>query len=356
MSPHHQPDADEPTVTRERSTYLTDSEAATFCTVFGDGLDSGMGYARIIDMLERQGYDGKVTDALRTAILEEGNRLADALQKNGLLDATGRKLLRVAEEQGTMPGTFKELGAYYSQRQKRRKTFISSLVEPCILVALGLILARNLMGGDLVAIAQSTDVFENLKPIFIQSGIEIAIFGSVAAFLGFAYLNLPVDMRLRTAAHRLWLTFPLPMLNTSGREYSLATFFNYLHKSITSGLTVHQALSLAAEASNDPNIERRIGDARRGLEEGKMLAASLRQSKAVPSDAIDYIDVGEESGRLDERLAELGERYEEKADKSFEQTLKGSVYILRMVVVVLVIAGLMVSVGDMFSEMMGSGV
>lgn len=335
---------------RERSTYLTDAEAATFCTVFGDGLESGMSYARIIDMLERQGYDAKVTDSMRTAILEEGNGLGAAFTRFGLLDESARKLITIAEQQGRLPSTFKELGRFYGKRQKRRKKLVSSFVEPCILIALGMILARNILGGDLTAIAESTNVLENLKPILVQSALEIAIFGTVALFLGFLYLNLPVDMKLRSTAHRLWLTFPLPMINSAGRLQSLSIFCHYTEKSITSGLTVHKALRLAAEASNNPNIERRITVAQQAIESGKMLAASLRESKALPDEAIDYIDVGEESGRLEERLRDLSERYEEQANESFQRTMKGAVYATRLIVVVMVIATAMMSVGGLMSE------
>ena len=341
---------DQQEVVRERSTYLTDAEAATFCTMFGDGLESGMSYARIIDMLERQDYDAKLTGSMRTAILEEGNGLGAAFTRFGLLDPTARKLITIAEQQGRLPSTFKELGTYYNKRQKRRKALVSSFVEPCLLIALGMILARNILGGDLTAIAQSTDVIANLKPIFIQSGIEIGIFGTLAFFIGFAYLNLPVDMKLRSLAHRLWLTFPLPMVNSAGRLQSLATFCHYTQKSITSGLTVHRALSLAAEASNNPNIERRIPVAQEAIESGKMLAASLRESKALPDEAIDYIDVGEEAGRLEERLQDLSRRYEEEANESFERTMKAAVYITRLLVVIMVIVTAMMSVGGLLSD------
>ncbi len=352
MGPQHYPSDEEP-VTRQQSTYLTDSEAASFCAVFGDGLDSGMSYARIIDMLERQGYNRKVTDGLRTAILEDGNRLGDALLRNGLLDATARKLIIVAEKQGTLPTTFKELGHLYSQRHSRRKRFVSSLVEPCLLIAIGLILARNVVGGDLEAIAQSTDVGESLKPLFIQSGIEIGIFASIAVFLGLGFLHLPVEMKLRNLAARLWLTFPIPMINKAARLHSLSSFFHYTQQSISSGLTVHQALELAAEASNNPNIERKIGVARQHIEAGNMLAASLRHAKAVPDEAIDFIDVGEEAGRLEERLDELASRYKEEADETFDRTLRAFVYLLRLLVVVMVIGGLMLSVSDIFSGGIG---
>ncbi len=342
--------SDQSPVVREQSTYLSDTEAATFCTVFGDGLGSGMNYGRIIDMLERQGFNPKAVKRLRSAIMEQGMMLGEALARYGLLDPTARKLVYVAEQQGRLPSTFKDLGHHYKQRQERRKRLVYSFVEPGILIALGLILAINIFGGDLTELVQADDVWDELIPIFIQSALEIGIFGSIAFLAGMTYLNLPVDMPLRNALHRLWLRFPLPIINSAGRLFSVAHFCRYTAQSISSGLTVHRALSLAAEASNNPSIEKRIPIAQQAIEEGQMLAASLRYAKAIPPEAIDYIDVGEESGRLEERLRELSDRYEKEANEQFERTMHGFIYTVRILVIVTVIGLLMLTLGDLFDS------
>ncbi len=342
--------SDQAPVVREQSTYLNDVEAATFCAVFGDGLSSGMNYGRIIDMLERQGFNKKAVLRMRTAIMEDGDMLGEAMARYGLLDPTARKLIYVAEQQGRLPSTFKDLGHHYEQRQKRRKRLVFSFVEPGILIALGLILAINIFSGDLTDLVQSGDTWAELRPIFIESALEIGIFASISFLVGLTYLNLPVDMPLRNAAHRLWLLLPLPLVNSAGRLFSVAHFCRYTAQSISSGLTVHRALALAAEASNNPRIEKRIPLAQRAIEEGEMLAASLRYSKAIPDEAIDYIDVGEESGRLEERLRELADRYEEQANEQFDRTMSAFIYIVRILVIVAVIGMLMITLGDLFNE------
>ena|SRR5690625_1975819 len=136
-------------VVRESSTYLTDSEAASVCTLFGDGLESGMSYARIVDMLERQGYEKKIVQRLRKALMEQGDMLGEAFARFGLLDATSRKLVYVAEQQGKLPETFKNLSRFYESRHRRRRRLLLSFIEPSILIMLGLILARNIFTTDI---------------------------------------------------------------------------------------------------------------------------------------------------------------------------------------------------------------
>ncbi len=344
-----QPSSEHTPVVREASTYLTDSEAAALCTVFADGLESGMGYGRIIELLERQDYSKTAVKRLRTAIHEEGDMLGEALARFGLLDPTARKLVLVAEQQGTLPDTFRDLATHYKERHDHRKQLLLSFVEPGILMALGLVVALNLVTSDLRAIAESTDVWDELKPIFLQSLFEIGIFGCLVLLMAMAYLHLPVDMKLRNAARRLWLSLPLG-LNRASRLAAIGAFFRYIQQSISSGLTVHRGLELAAEASNYPSIERSIAQAQRAIEEGETLTFALRQCKAIPPEAIDYVEVGEESGNLEERLCALGDRYHDQAQESFERTMSGFLYVLRMVIIVIVIGALLIALSGLFAD------
>lgn len=348
MDSHHHSDSSP--VTREESTYITDSEAATLCALFTDGLGSGMGYIRIIEMLERQDYDEKVVNRLRDAIIEDGNMLGEAFARYGILDPTARKLIIVAEQQGKLPSTFEHLSAHYSQRHERKKKFLIGMIEPALLIALGFLLAPNIIAGDIDSLIENMNAAEYLMPLAYESGLQIGIFGCVAAVLAMVYMNLPVDMGLRSAARRLWVGLPIPIFNRAARLNSIAMFCRYIQQSISSGLTVHRSLALAAEASNNPSVEKRIHIAQKAIEQGETLATGLREADALPDEIIEYVDVGEESGRLEERLEELAGRYEKRAEEAFRNTRKALIYILRLVVMVVVIAILFLVVLGQFSE------
>lgn len=345
--------SDRKPIVRESSTYLTDSEAASICTMFGDGLESGMSFSRIVDMLERQGYEKKIIRRLRHSLLEEGDMLGEAFARYGFLDATARKLVYVSEQQGKLPETFKSLAKAYEKSHKRRKKLVMSFIEPCILIMIGLILARNIFGADLETMLESGgigDVVSNFLPIFIQSAIQAGIFSCIAFFTAMVFLNLPVDLGLRSTAYRLWLALPLGPINNASRLFSFSAFCQYTQQSITSGLTVHRALALAAEASNNPKIESRIPVAQKAIEEGRTLAAALYEADALPNEIIEYIDIGEEAGRLEERLAELANRYDERANEAFENSMQAFVYIMRFAIIIVVLLGLMLSIRDMLAD------
>lgn len=332
----------EDAIVRESSTYMTDPEAEKFCHTFADGLESGIGYARILDILQRQGFDKKTTSRLREALLERGDRLAGALARFGLLDPSARKLVLVAEQQGALPETFLQLSVIYGKRYKRKKAFLTSLVEPLVLVCLGAIVFRNIIGGNIVELTFASDTTAQMVDILIMSGIESAIFGLLCFSVAYAWLNLPVDFAARAVFMRVWLR--IPFVSTPGRLYSISLFCDYLKQSIESGMTVHQGLELAAEACNHPAIFDNYELARERIQQGYSLARSLHAIRSLPAEVLEQVDIGEEAGRLDERLQKLAADFDEKAQVSFENWMGVYVWIMRYTIIVLVIGGIFFSI------------
>lgn len=327
---------DQQPVVRETSTYMTDQEAEKFCFLFGDGLESGIGYARILELMERQGFDRKSVDRLRVALLERGDMVAEALARLGILDPSARKLILVAEQQGTLPQTFKQLSRIYGKRYARKKSFVYALIEPLILVALGGIVFRNLIMSDLRAITFSDRTGEMLGEVFLQAGIECGIFAAVSFLVMFTWLNLPVDFGLRDAVGRLWQR--VPVLSQPSELFAIAMFCRYLDQSIASGMDVYRALELAAEASNHPSFLGSYAKAQSIIERGGSLAEAIAAIRAVPDEVLDNIDIGEQSGRLDERLSFLAERYEKLSNESFERQTMLWTHIIRFGTIIGIVA------------------
>ncbi|MBA2661616.1 MAG: type II secretion system F family protein [Bradymonadaceae bacterium] len=332
-------------VVREQSSYMTDTEAERLCALFADGLSSGVGYARILSMLERQGGDKKLLDRLRVALLEHGDMLGEAFARYGILEPSARKLILVAEQQGKLPDTFRQLAKIYGKRHDRKKKFLYAMIEPMILVILGMIVARNLFSTDLTEITFGKDTTGALTAIFIRSAIEGLIFGLGCVAVAMASLNMPVDFALRSMAHRMLLRTPI--LGMAGNLYAISLFCMYIRQSITSGMTVFKSLELAAEASNAPSIWGNIHRAQDQIAEGATLAQALYTIKSLPVDVVENIDIGEESGRLEERLEWLSERYEVLSTENFQRLMASMLYMSRFVIIIVVIVSLLLMITKM---------
>lgn len=327
---------------REGSTYLSDPEAEKFCQTFADGLESGIGYARILDILARQAFNRKTIGRLREALLERGDVPGVAFARYGILDPAARKLILVADEQGVLPETFKQLSVIYGKRYKRKRAFVMAMIEPLILIALGLIVFRNLLGGDFINMAFSDDVVDQMVQIGVQSAIESALLGLVCFFMSYVWLNLPVDFAPRDLFARIWLR--LPVVSDPGRLSAISLFCRYLQQAIAGGMSVFQGLELASEASNHPGILKSTTEAQAMIENGHSLAEALFRIRALPAEVLENIDIGEASGRLDERLEYLGDRYEEKSVEAFKNRMTAYSTLTRYAVIILVIVMVFMSI------------
>lgn len=331
-------------VVREYSTYITDSDAAKMCQLFADGLETGAGYARIFDFMERQKLDGKMITRLRYAVLDQGDRLGEAFARLGLLDAPARKLVLVAEEQAALPSTFKQLGRIYNDRLKRKKHVFFGLLEVFILVCLGGIMFPTVFLAGMNAPAKG--VVDAIFAALITGALQSLIALSAIGILFYIWMNLPVEFSMRSAVRGIWIRIPLA--STASRLASVATFCRYFRQSLTSGLDIYRSIDLAAEAADSPFIMGRTDQALDAIEAGYPLDSALGTIPGLPEEACQHIGIGEETGRLEERLLFLSEKYDEQAKEAFDQTIQAVVYITRILLIILIVGGaLMLSAGSM---------
>ena len=121
------------------------------------------------------------------------------------------------------------------------------------------------------------------------------------------------------------------MLGLASRLGAVARFSRLLYTAVRTGMPIYDALRLAAEASNDHSIVRRMPLAIEGIEQGVSLQDSLSQIKALPPEALDYIGIGEETGRLEKMLEKCAEYYDQQTARASEKTLKVVVFFARII-------------------------
>jgi type IV pilus assembly protein PilC len=326
-------------IIRESSTYMTDPQAQKFCEVFTEGLDSGIGYARILTFLERKGFEAGIISKLHRALLEDGMQLGAALARHGILDAAARKLVLVAEDQGTLPQAFRTQIPVYRNRYERKTHIVYSFVEPGILAFLAFFVLvpiifniKNIFESDgegMIAVLAVAAKYV-LPPFMVG-----LIFVGIAILAGWAWLNTPVEFGLREVAMRFWMR--IPGLSEPSRLYAVSLFTRYLGASITGGMNIFDSVYLAAEASNDPRMLDAIDLVLASVEDGVNLHQSLSLIKALPDDALDYIGLGEETGRMSDQLENCANVFEKRAKEMFDRYMNAFTYALRLALIVVVL-------------------
>jgi type IV pilus assembly protein PilC len=82
----------------------------------------------------------------------------------------------------------------------------------------------------------------------------------------------------------------------------------------SSGVPILDGLEITAKTAGNSIIEDAIMAVRRSVEEGRTISDPLRETKVFPPMVVQMINVGEQTGALDQMLSKIADFYEEEVD------------------------------------------
>lgn len=125
-----------------------------------------------------------------------------------------------------------------------------------------------------------------------------------------AFLKTPPGQRF---FDNLLLRFFL--INTIVKKINLARFARVLSSLLKSGIPIVQALEVAGESIANIPYRELILQSSKDVKFGKTLAATLgKNERLFPPLVVQMLEVGEESGTVEDILGQLAEHYEEEVD------------------------------------------
>ncbi|MBI3602542.1 MAG: type II secretion system F family protein [Candidatus Omnitrophica bacterium] len=117
---------------------------------------------------------------------------------------------------------------------------------------------------------------------------------------------------------RFWSSVSLrvPILGKFILKAELSRFCRTLGLLLKNGVAILSAIDIAIPVLDNELIKDWIGKSHRDLEQGGSFGKSLRGSKLIPLFMSNLISVGEESGKLQDALEEVGNSYEQDTEEA----------------------------------------
>jgi type IV pilus assembly protein PilC len=87
---------------------------------------------------------------------------------------------------------------------------------------------------------------------------------------------------------------------------------------ISSGVPILDALDIVAKTAGNKVIERGLYNVRSAISEGKTMSEPLEEIGVFPGMVVQMINVGEQTGALDQMLSKIAEFYDEEVDAAVD--------------------------------------
>jgi len=280
---------------------------------------AGLPILKGLDLLADRLTDPKLGPHVK-AVREDvrnGTLLSEAFRARGVFPKIYVTSVMAGEKSGSLTEVMDRYVNYQKTSLAVRKKVMVSLMYPCILVVLVLLLMVFLVTFVVPKFATLYDSFHADLPT--PTKILIAIGNGAQAYIVSATVALLVGVAAfrwwarrdsaRTAIDRFKLR--IPGLGEIWLKYQVAQLARILSTLLTGGIPLVQAMETAAESLNTPLLQKAVESAGKSVREGQPLSGSLKAMKLFPGLAIDMIEVGESTGALPQMLNSVAEFFED---------------------------------------------
>ncbi|MBN1870933.1 MAG: type II secretion system F family protein, partial [Candidatus Omnitrophica bacterium] len=211
--------------------------------------------------------------------------------------------------------------AEFAEKSERLRAKIKvALIYPSLVISFAIAVVAFLM---VFVIPKFIDLYKDIGtelPVatkilmqissFVQYRWKIAILGIIV--LVFFYRMIARVPKVRYNIDKMKLK--LPIFGELIRKVAIARFARTLGTLIASGVPILQALTITKDTAGNEVIASALGMVHDSIREGESITGPLSKTKIFPLMAVNMINVGEETGSLDQMLHKVADTYDDEVD------------------------------------------
>lgn len=339
---------------------VTAKQISIFCKQFGTLLKAGVPVAAGLDILYRQTENKKLREALEDVYTEvqKGTQVSTAIKSHPKIFPTLMvNMIESGEMTGNLDNVMNRLAIHYEKDAKINSRIKGALIYPIALsvVAVTVVIFLitvilptfiEMFSGSGVDLPLPTRVLMGISD-FIREYWYIVIAGiGASTYLFTWYINS------ETGRYRFdSLKFKIPVVKSSMDKIVTARFTRTLGSLLRSGISLIEALKIAGSVTGNVVIEEKIKYVASEVEKGETLGIALKRTPTFGPMVVSMIQIGEESGSLDEMLDKSADFYEQELEDAIDRMLKlmePLLIVVMAVVIGFIVIAMMLPMFDMF--------
>lgn len=312
--------------------------------------EAGIPVVRALTILEGQTRPGPFKEVLReiTEDVSGGSPLSEAMQKHDkVFDRLYASMVRAGEAGGVLDRVLQRLAIFREKAAELRGKVGTAMIYPTVLILVAIAVVSAVMA---FVIPKFREIFESFGvplPEVTQVLLNVStfvrdrwylVFGVPALLLLLHTIMMGRRQPYRRRIHALLLR--VPVLGTVLRKTIVAGFSRTFGTLIQAGVPHLDALGIVRDTTGNEVLREAVDDIRRTVREGEGIARPMGETGVFDDIVVNMVDVGEETGELDNMLIKVADAYEKQVDRGTTRLL--NLLEPLMIVVLAVVVGFIV--------------
>jgi type IV pilus assembly protein PilC len=278
-----------------------------------------------------------------------GNAMSEAFEAHGsVFPGVYTASLMAGEKSGNLEQVLRRYVTYVKVVQAVKRKTISALVYPLILLALSCVVVGIIVLKVVPEFGTFYQQFDATLPW--STRVIVAISDFAGAYFGLLVLGVVAAVAgflawVKRAGNRVRLDHQIlriPMLGPIAMKFSTSQAARTLATLLGGGIPLVNALDVSSRAIQNRYMAQELLTAAQKVREGRALGAALHESGTFPDVAVKMVEVGEQTGALQEMLNSLADFYDEEIDTNLGRFVT-MVEPALLVIMGIVIAGLLLA-------------
>lgn len=335
-------------------------DLVVFCKLFYTMLKAGIKISKSLEIITKNINNSKLKSSVININkdIHKGLSLSDSLEnQNKVFPPLFIEMVRAGEISGNLEEIIYRLGQYYENQYKIKNKIKSSLVYPILLILVSIAVVIfiltfvlpvffNMFTNRGLTLPLPTRILITISDTILQEWSKLIILFSISIIV--------IKIFLKTNRGQVALDFlklNTPFLKKLYINIITANFSKTLSILLSSGVPLIKSLEMTGNVLNNCLVKNKLYYETNQVEAGKQLSNSIRDLKIFPPLLDSMIQVGEETGELDEMLLTTSEFYDEELGSSLEKLTKLIEPIL-MIIIGLIVGFIVVSLALPMFEIM----
>lgn len=283
--------------------------------------DAGLPILRSLRILEGQAKPGALKNSLMGVIddVEGGNTLSEAMAKQPkCFDNLYVNMVKAGEAGGALEVILQRLAEFKERAQSLKRKVQGAMIYPVAVISVATLIVTFIMIWIIPKFKTIFEGFETKLPAITEYLIATSDFVAnywylLPAIPFVLWLSVKIIKKNKTGAFIVdKVALKIPILGKIIEKSIVARTARTLGTLIASGVPILEALLIARDTAGNEVFIRAYQHIYTAIREGESMAVPLKETRVVDDMVVNMVDVGEETGALDNMLYKVADVYDEE--------------------------------------------